>query len=276
MQQFETLKKSTIDIPTGAKISIKPVGKTDGYDGHCLRAYGYFGEKMPDIIDTVESINSIEDKYPNERQEGKAPTFALTYQGTYRTLMTNLGWSEEKSRSVEDRFHSLYVVSKQWVDGKLAEAAQTGYVTVAFGLKLRTPYMKKVMWGSGRVPYGAEAEGRTAGNALGQSYCMLNSRAGIELQQRTLESRHRYDILPVAHIHDAQYFMVRDDVEVVKWLNDNLVECMEWQELPEIQHDEVKLGGELDLFYPSWANPVNLPNRISANDIIEICKKAVA
>ncbi len=190
--------------------------------------------------------------------------------------MNNLGWSEEKARSVEERFHTLYATSKQWVDGKLTEAAQKGYVTVAFGLKLRTPYMKKVMWGSGNVPYGAQAEGRTAGNALGQSYCMLNSRAGIELQQRTLKSEYRYDILPCAHIHDAQYFMVRDDVEVVKWLNDNLVECMEWQELPEIQHDEVKLGGELDLFYPSWANAVNLPNRISDDDIVEICKKAVA
>jgi DNA polymerase-1 len=249
---------------------------TDGFDGHCLRAFGYFGENMPDIIDTVESINSIEDKYPLERQDGKAPTFALTYQGTFITLMRNLGWSEEKSKRIEGRFKTLYAVSIQWVDAKLMEASKTGYVTLAFGLKLRTPYMKKVMWGTDNVPYGAQAEGRTAGNALGQGYCMLNSRAGIELQGRLFASEYRYDILPTAHIHDAQYFLVRDDVDVVKWLNDNLVECMEWQELPEIQHDQVKLGGALDLFYPSWADQITLPNRISANEIAEICKQAVA
>ena len=50
---------------------------TDGYDGHCLRAYTYFGDRMPDIDPTsVESINSIEEKYPQERQDSKAPTFA--------------------------------------------------------------------------------------------------------------------------------------------------------------------------------------------------------
>jgi len=33
---------------------------TDGYDGHSLRAYGYFGDQMPDIDPTsVDSINSI-------------------------------------------------------------------------------------------------------------------------------------------------------------------------------------------------------------------------
>ena len=35
----------------------------DGYDGHCLRAYSYFGTQMPDIINTVDSINSIKKKY---------------------------------------------------------------------------------------------------------------------------------------------------------------------------------------------------------------------
>lgn len=31
-------------------ISIEYIGKTEGYDGHCLRAYSYFGSKMPDIV----------------------------------------------------------------------------------------------------------------------------------------------------------------------------------------------------------------------------------
>ena len=55
------------------------VENTSGYDGHCLRAYNYFSDKMPDIDpNSVESINSISRKHPAERQESKAPTFALT------------------------------------------------------------------------------------------------------------------------------------------------------------------------------------------------------
>ncbi len=59
---------------------------TDGYDGHALRAFAYFGDQMPDIVETVESINSIAAKdspYAHLRQESKSPTLALTYAGTW-------------------------------------------------------------------------------------------------------------------------------------------------------------------------------------------------
>ena len=75
---------------------------TSGFDGHCLRAYTYFGDRMPDIDPTsVESINSIEDKYPQERQDSKAPTFALTYMGTWTTLVKNCGFSEAVAKHIE-------------------------------------------------------------------------------------------------------------------------------------------------------------------------------
>ena len=43
---------------------------------------------------------------------------------------------------------------------------------------------------------------------------------------------------------------------------------MEWQDLPEIWHDEVKLGGDLDLFYPNWSHGITLPR--TANQV-ELC-----
>ena len=49
---------------------------SEGYDGHCFRTYYYWKDQMPDIVDTVESINSIADKYPDLRSKSKAPTFA--------------------------------------------------------------------------------------------------------------------------------------------------------------------------------------------------------
>ena len=59
---------------------------TDGYDGHCLRAYSYHKDAMPDITKAIEEhpedkvsiINSIKEKYKGIRQSSKAPTFALT------------------------------------------------------------------------------------------------------------------------------------------------------------------------------------------------------
>lgn len=274
MQQFETLKKSTLNIPGGAKVTCEYVTTTEGYDGHCLRAYGYFGDQMPGIVDTVESINSISKLYEAIRQASKAPTFLLTYGGTWIGLVKNLGISEVEAKEIERKYHELYKVSDDWVAGKIKEATKVGYVTVAFGMRLRTPILGKTVLNTSKTPYEAQAEARTAGNALGQSYGMLNNRAGIEFQKRTLASPYALDIKPIAHIHDAQYFLIREDIRVLKWFNDNLVECMQWQELPEIQHPEVKLGGDVEVYFPNWASKIALPNNATEKEILNLCQAA--
>ena len=228
---------------------------------------------MPDINTSVKSINSISKNYPEERQESKAPTFALTYQGTAYTLMSNLGWSEEKAKKVEANYHDLYKVSDEYVAERLRRACRDGYVEVAFGLRVRTPLLAKTIWDSPKIPAASKAEGRTAGNALGQSYGLLNNRAANAFMAKVWASPFRYDILPVALIHDAIYLIIRDRQVVVEWVNNNLIQEMRWQELPEIQHDQVKLGAALDIFWPDWAHPVTLPNDCDRDKIVEVCTK---
>ena len=270
-QQFATLNRSTLEIPAGAKVrSVKKVGNTDGYDGHCLRAFGYFGNQMPDIDpNSVESINSIADKYKPLRQDSKVPTFLLTYGGTFKGIIEQCGFDEVKAKSIEKNYHILYQVSDDWVASHIKEATNTGYVTVAFGLRVRTPLLKQIVYKSGRVPYEAEAEGRSAGNALGQSWCLLNSRAGSEFMQKVRKSKYRLDIRPCAQIHDAQYFLIRDDVQALKYANDNVVQACEWQDDPLIYHDEVKLGGTFTVFYPTWAEECDIPNGAEIIDFQE-------
>ena len=237
----------------------------EGLDGHCFRAIKYFPDEMPDIVDTVESINSIKSKYPKLRQESKAPTFLLTYGGTYHGMMKNLGWPKDKAMRLEANYHEMYKVSDQWVQDKLDEAVVSGYVEVAFGLRLRTPLLSRTV--KGKRPKEADAEGRTAGNALGQSYGLLNNRAANEFMQKVWKSPYRFDIKPVALIHDAIYLVIKDDVRVVEWVNRELIKSMQWQELPEIQHDTVKLGAALDIFWPSWADDLEIPNDASTEEI---------
>jgi DNA polymerase-1 len=248
-----------------------------GFDGHSLRAAYYFKDQLiaQGIIidmDDPNSVNSLK-KHPF-RQDSKAPTFALTYQGTYHTLMTNLGWSEDKAKMVEKGYHDLYVVSDQFIQGRLKQASIDGYVEVAFGLRLRTPLLKQVVFGASRMPYEAAAEGRTAGNAMGQSYGLLNNRAAVAFMRKVWTSPYRYDILPVALIHDAIYLIFRDDPEIAAWVNRELINEMKWQKLPELQHPTVKLGANLDIFWPAWHNGITLPNDATASEIITICKDA--
>ena len=244
----------------------------DGFDGHSLRAYSYFGDQMPDIDpSSVESINSIGDKYPDLRDASKGPTFLCTYGGTWMGMVDQFGFTPDEAKRIEASYHKLYKQSDDWVAGKITEATDRGYVEVAFGLRIRTPLLKQVLWGDKKTPYEALKEGRTAGNALGQSYGLLNNRAGIEFQKRCFRSAYAKDIVPVAHIHDAQYFIIRDDIEVVEYVSKTLSECMAWQELPELRHPIVKLKGDLDIFYPNWANRVELNSSMNQADIMAAC-----
>lgn len=248
---------------------------TDGYDGHSLRAYAYYNEHMPDIDpNSVVSINSIQVKYKHYRQESKVPTFALTYQGTYITLMVKCGFSKEKAQKIEQRYLELYKVSVDWVNQKLEQASKDGYVTAAFGLRVRTPLLAQVVMGTRTTPYEATAEGRSAGNALGQSWCLLNTRAGIEFNGKVRSSVHRLDIRPCAQIHDAQYFLIRDNIKALVFANEHLPNAVRWQEHPDIAHDQVKLSGEMFICHPDWGTEINLPNYAKAEEIIDIIDKA--
>lgn len=226
------------------------------------------------MLDDPKSVNSIKKLFPHLRQSSKNPTFALTYQGTWHTLVNTLGFPEELAKAIEKNYHILYKASDDYIQDRLKQASKDGYTDVAFGLRVRTPLLSQVVFGSARMPFEAAAEGRTAGNAMGQSYGLLNNRAAVEFWQKVWNSKYRYDILPVALIHDAIYPLIRDDVEVVEWANRELIKSMQWQELPEIQHDTVKLGAALDIFWPDWSNPTTLPNNADQETIRKLCTEA--
>jgi DNA polymerase-1 len=249
---------------------------TDGYDGHCLRTYYYYTEHMVGIDPTsVESINSIASKYKSWRSKSKNPTFTLTYQGTWNTLVVKYNFTPELAKLVEARYHEMYKVSDDWVAAKLDQAMKDGYITVAFGLRVRTPLLKQVIRGTSKTPFEAEAEGRTAGNALGQSWCLLNSRACSEFMERVRKEKYHLDIRPCAHIHDAQYYLIRDDVAAIAYTNEHLVNAVFWQDHPDIKDDLVPLGGELSIFYPTWAEEIVIPNGAREAEIISVIDAAL-
>ena len=71
---FNALEAKINAILTGDPNKIKVY--TQGYDSHCLAAYSYFKDDMPDIEDTIASINSIKEKYDELRSASKPCTFA--------------------------------------------------------------------------------------------------------------------------------------------------------------------------------------------------------
>lgn len=248
---------------------------TDGFDGHALRAVSYWPEEMPDIdINSVESVNALAEKghkYGHFRQASKTPTFLLTYGGTHHGMMKQLGWTKEKSLQVEERYHSLYAHSDKYIADRIAQACKDGYVEVAFGLRVRTPMLARTVLGTRVTPYEASAEGRTVGNAMGQSYGLLNNRAAIAFMEKVYASPYRYDVMPICLIHDSIYLLVKNDLATIEWVNRELTLAMSWQDLPEIDHPTVKLGAEMDIHYVNWAQPITIPADADQATIARLC-----
>ena len=242
---------------------------SDGFDGHCLRAKAYFGDDMPDITDTVESINSIKKKYKVLREKSKVPTFALTYKGTWRTLVKNLGLSEKLAQSIDYNYHDLYKVSDQWSERKIEFASEKGFLKCAFGLRIRTPLLKQALLTQKHNLFAAEAESRSAVNAVTQSWGMLINRTAIAFINKLLHSKYVNDIYPINTVHDAIYFIFRDDPNVIKWLNDNLIKEMEWNNHPLINSSLVPMVANLDIG-KNWLTQIELPNNVGIEHIIGV------
>lgn len=68
---------------------------------------------------------------------------------------------------------------------------------------------------------------------------------------------------------DASYYLVREDLGAIEFTNNNLVKAVHWQEHPDIQHDGVKISGELSVFYPTWNEEIGIAKYASQQEIYD-------
>lgn len=263
---------------------------TDGYDSHCLRAYAYFQKQMPEIklaepgtrcfrhegivymegehtYNDVEEIsaeehnvcriNSIATLYKALRQKSKTASFALTYNGTIITLVKNSGFSYAEAEEIYNSFHRLYKVSDEWIEEQINKGRENGYVTLAYGHRMATPLLKMSVRGKNE-PYQAKKEFRTAANALGQSYCMITGFTSADMYKEVYDLGLQNDILPCGEIHDALYWMVRDDPKLIETTKEMLYRHMPNHGQPELEHPTIKLDIDAFIIRKSWAEPEDL------------------
>jgi DNA polymerase-1 len=282
---------SALEDKIGAILSgdeMKTAEFTKGMDGHSARAIAFFSKLEEPVtikntfidpkvvqeydINSVEDVNRFKKEHEDIRQEAKAPSFALQYLGTWATLVNNIGLPKPVAQAIEIGYHALYFGLAKFAEANKKFAAKHGYVQCAFGLRLRTPLLAQTILGNSFTPREAEKEARSSNNAITQSWGLLSNRAAIEIHNRIIASEYAEDIYIINQIHDAIYFTWRDDVNVTKWLNDNLIECMEWQDDPMIASDDVKLGAELDVGL-SWDKQYTLKNKATLDEIQEFMKQ---
>jgi len=139
----------------------------------------------------------------------------------------------------------------------------------AFGMQIKCPLLAMTMHNTSLTPYAAVAEARSANNAVTQSWGMLINRALIATNKLIEKANMEYDIYPINTIHDAAYFLVKDDPMSVKFLNDTLIKEMQWNAHPSISSNEVTMEANLEIG-KSWDKQFTLPNNASIEKIKEI------
>ena len=219
----------------------------------------------------VEVINSIAKLYPEARNNSKSPTFAMQYDGNEYTLHKRNGFPMEEAIKIYQAYNELYKVTKEFNKSNEEFMNKNGYVNCAFGLKLKTPIVGMCILGNSKTPYEAQAEVRSANNAVTQSWGMLLNRAMIAVDNRIIEAGYENDIFPINMIHDAGYFLVREDPKIVKFLNDVLIEEMEWNEHPMIKSKDVPMMANLDIGH-SWDKQITLKNKATIKEIEDAIK----
>lgn len=248
---------------------------TEGIDGHCLNAYGYFGAQMPDIDpNDPESINSIAEKYEKLRQESKAPTFALNYNGTYVTLHNNCGIPMNQAKEIEAGHKEMYKVLHSWGESNKTTMTKQGYISCAYGLKVRTPMLARSLINTHITPSAVKAEFRSGNNAVTQSHGLMTTVAGSAFRLRLQASPYRDKVLIINFIHDAIYLLIQEEIAVIQWVNQNLIECMVQAGDSQVKAGQhvVPIEANLEVGI-SWNKQIKLSNLACQTEIADILEK---
>lgn len=242
--------------PTQIKVLV------DHYDMHMLHASYYFREEVEAItgkpfIDTYETNQELDalrkvNKDLNKlRSAGKRVTFGISYGAYPPKISKSLKQPLEVGQALFDRFHNeLYPTVKDYREEYiLPTATENGKVHMGLGIFLKSQNPDKDI--------------RTLSNATIQFWSILTLLAIHKVKQRIKQANLEDSIFIYSTIHDSISAYVKDDLDVIKWYNDNLIDCMTTN---FIKDQSVPLQANLDIGRV-YSNCVELPNNCSIDVI---------
>jgi DNA polymerase-1 len=96
-----------------------------GLDSHSVNAKIFFKEELRDI-----DVKDVKKLRPDLRQAAKAPFFALSYGGSYSTLMSSLGISEEEAKKIVVNYEEGYKATMEFAKKGEAFVKNNGYIII--------------------------------------------------------------------------------------------------------------------------------------------------
>lgn len=234
---------------------------TEGLDGHSVAATYYYNDKVKALIGDFESTleahkkasvlfkSLVDDKNAEAiaiRQDSKAPSFKLSYGG-----FPDAHKGGVVTQELFDLYHySLYPgVSSFREDYVIPTAYSKGQIHLGLGFNIKSD--------------NADKDQRTLNNACSQFWSILTAITINEIHRLIDEAGLQEEIQVTSSIYDSIYFIIKDDPEVIKWLNDRIVPIME-QDYMEDQ--TIRNEARLEIG-PDWSELYELPENADIDTI---------
>lgn len=241
---------------------------TDGLDGHCLNAYGYFKDEIAkymhlthDIVTDVKEFYRLVEEGHKElkaiRQKGKPVTFGLSYGAYPPKVSKTLKVPLDTAKKIFDSYHNeLYGGITEYRENYiLPTAKQEGKIHLGLGCYLQSDNAKRDI--------------RTLNNASCQFWSILTLLTINKLHQQIDISNLSNDIQCISTIYDSIYFIVKEDAHTIKWLNDRLITYMTTDFM---ENQTIKNEATAEIGY-DWATLHKIPNNASIERIEEVLQQ---
>lgn len=237
---------------------------TEGLDGHSVAATYYYEDKVKELIGdfagTLEAHKEASKLFKTMvdgkdavakgiRQDSKIPNFKLSYGGYP---------DEHKGGVVTQKLFDLYHyslypgVSAFREDYVIPTGHEKGQIHLGLGFNIKTDK--------------AESDQRTLNNACSQFWSILTAVAINEIHLRIDEADLQEEIQVTSSIYDSIYFIIKDDPQIIKWLNDNIVPIMEQDYMID---QTIPNEARLELG-PNWANLTELTEHADIEEISSV------
>jgi hypothetical protein len=238
---------------------------TDGLDGHCLNALGYFREEvaqhMPLTGDTVTDVKKFFDLQEHGhkdlkdiRQRGKPATFGLSYGAFPPKVANTLKIPISEAEQIFDRYHNvLYSGITDYRENYVLPTAEAdGKVHLGLGCYISSDNPSKDI--------------RTLNNATCQFWSIITILTISKIHQLIDDNGYQDRITCVSTIYDSIYYEIDNDPALIKWLNDAIVPIIT-QDFMENQTIHNEAAGEIGY---DWADLHLVPNNASLSEITSI------
>lgn len=245
---------------------------TEGLDGHSLSAVYYYPDQIEGIVgkfgtnkEAAKLLKAVVDdeEHPRNklavavRQAGKPISFGLAYGAYPPKVAASVKIPIAEAEALFNAYHNdLYPgVTRYREEYVLKTVLEEGYIHLGLGFRMYSDNPHNDI--------------RTLNNGTCQFWSILTTLAINKLHQLIDKEGYSNDIFVTSTIYDSIYFVVRDSIPIIKWLNDTLIPVMEKDFMVD---QEVKNSADLEIG-PDWAHLHRLPINASEKEVKEVRKK---